>query len=137
VLFLEKYQGLWEWFELLISLYSPKVDTVLMWIGHYSDQESGTDYLFPQFFWDLNETRCMEIATVLAGFFWIYHQIIPKAASSSSFFFFFFFGSTLVWTQGLHLSVTPPAFFCDGFFWDRVSWTICPSWLWTTILLNN
>jgi hypothetical protein len=24
--------------------------------------------------------------------------------------------------------------FCDGFIWDRVSWTICPG-LWTTILL--
>jgi hypothetical protein len=22
-----------------------------------------------------------------------------------------------------------------GFLWDRVSWTICPSWLWTSILL--
>jgi hypothetical protein len=25
--------------------------------------------------------------------------------------------------------------FCDGLFWDRVSWTICLGWLWTAILL--
>jgi ABC-type Fe3+ transport system permease subunit len=25
--------------------------------------------------------------------------------------------------------------FCDGYFWDRVSWTICLSWLQTVILL--
>jgi hypothetical protein len=30
---------------------------------------------------------------------------------------------------------TPPALFCDGFFWDRVLWTVCLGWLWTTILL--
>jgi hypothetical protein len=30
---------------------------------------------------------------------------------------------------------TPPVLFRDGFFQDRVSWTICPSWLWTEILL--
>jgi hypothetical protein len=30
---------------------------------------------------------------------------------------------------------TPPAFFCDGFFQDRVSQTICPVWLQTRILL--
>jgi hypothetical protein len=22
-----------------------------------------------------------------------------------------------------------------GYFWDRVSWTICPGWLWNMILL--
>jgi hypothetical protein len=25
--------------------------------------------------------------------------------------------------------------FCVGFFWDRVSWTICPGWFQTTMLL--
>jgi hypothetical protein len=30
---------------------------------------------------------------------------------------------------------TPPVLFCDGFFHNRVSRTICPAWLWTTILL--
>jgi hypothetical protein len=30
---------------------------------------------------------------------------------------------------------TLPLLFCDGFFWDRVSRTICPSWLGTVILL--
>jgi hypothetical protein len=30
---------------------------------------------------------------------------------------------------------TPPAFSCDGYFWDRVSRTFCPRWLPTTNLL--
>jgi hypothetical protein len=30
---------------------------------------------------------------------------------------------------------TPPAPFCEGFFWDRVSQTFCPGWLWITVLL--
>jgi hypothetical protein len=30
---------------------------------------------------------------------------------------------------------TPPELFCDGFFWDRVSWTVCPGWLQTVIFL--
>jgi hypothetical protein len=30
---------------------------------------------------------------------------------------------------------TPPALFLWTFFWDRVSWTICPTWLQTVILL--
>jgi hypothetical protein len=29
----------------------------------------------------------------------------------------------------------PPALFCDGFFQDRFSWTICLGWLATAILL--
>jgi hypothetical protein len=29
---------------------------------------------------------------------------------------------------------TPPVLLCDGFFQDRVSWTICPGWLQTAIL---
>jgi hypothetical protein len=32
-------------------------------------------------------------------------------------------------------SAIPPALLCDGFFQERVSWTICPGWLRTTILL--
>jgi hypothetical protein len=30
---------------------------------------------------------------------------------------------------------TPPALFCDRFFWDKVLWTICPGCLQTVILL--
>jgi hypothetical protein len=43
---------------------------------------------------------------------------------------------------GLNSGPTPwatpsaPPFFCEGFFWDRVSWTICPGWLWNSILLD-
>jgi hypothetical protein len=47
----------------------------------------------------------------------------------------FFSFDTGVWTQGLHLDPLHQPFFCDGFFWDRVSRTICLGWLQTTILL--
>jgi hypothetical protein len=30
---------------------------------------------------------------------------------------------------------TPPALFYGGFFWGRVSWTVCPGWLPTDIFL--
>jgi hypothetical protein len=33
------------------------------------------------------------------------------------------------------LSHSTSSFFCDGFFLDRVFWTICQGWLWTWILL--
>jgi hypothetical protein len=46
-----------------------------------------------------------------------------------------FFFSTGIWTQGLHLEPLYQPFFCDEFFWDRVSRTICLSWLQTMILL--
>jgi hypothetical protein len=39
------------------------------------------------------------------------------------------------WTQGLHLEPLYQPFFVMGFFWDRVSRTICSGWLWTVILL--
>jgi hypothetical protein len=32
---------------------------------------------------------------------------------------------------------TPPALFCDGYFWDRVSWSICLGWLQIPILLKS
>jgi hypothetical protein len=35
---------------------------------------------------------------------------------------------------GLNSEPLYQPFFCDGFFWDRVSQTICPDWLWTMIL---
>jgi hypothetical protein len=56
-----------------------------------------------------------------------------RITNSTDWLIFFF--STGVWTQDLTLWVTPPILFCDGFFWDRVSRTICLGWLWTTILL--
>jgi hypothetical protein len=31
--------------------------------------------------------------------------------------------------------ITLPALFCTTYFWDKVSWTIGPGWLWTEILL--
>jgi hypothetical protein len=49
--------------------------------------------------------------------------------------FFFSFCCTRAWIQGLHLEPLHQPLFCDGFFWDTVSWTICPGWLRTTILL--
>jgi hypothetical protein len=45
-----------------------------------------------------------------------------------------FFG-TGDWTPVLHLEPLHQPFFCEGFFQDRVSQTICPHFLWTAILL--
>jgi hypothetical protein len=51
-------------------------------------------------------------------------------------FIYLFICSTGVWTHGLHLEPSPPApFFWCFFYLDKVSWTICPSWLQTVILL--
>jgi hypothetical protein len=48
----------------------------------------------------------------------------------------FFFFAVLGLNSGPTPQDTQPAFFfCDGFFWDRVSWTICFGWLQTMILL--
>jgi hypothetical protein len=51
--------------------------------------------------------------------------------------YIFFFCFLLYWSlnSGCTPWATPPALFCDGFFRDRVSWTIFPSWLQTLILL--
>jgi hypothetical protein len=48
---------------------------------------------------------------------------------------FFFFLQYWDLNSGPMPWATPPAFFCDMFFWDRVLWTICPGWLQTAILL--
>jgi hypothetical protein len=47
---------------------------------------------------------------------------------------FIHFCGTGVWTQGRQPWATAPALFWDGFFRDRVSRTIFPGWLWTSIL---
>jgi hypothetical protein len=62
-----------------------------------------------------------------------------KMAFSSFLFCFWWYW---VWTQGrtlarqmlYYLSHSASPFLC-GFFWDRVSWTICPGWPQTKILL--
>jgi hypothetical protein len=47
--------------------------------------------------------------------------------------------SEFLWYWGLNTGptsrATSPALFCDGYFQDRISWTIFPDWLWTEILL--
>jgi hypothetical protein len=58
--------------------------------------------------------------------------ILPLWKKATMYFFFFqclfnlFSCSTGVWTQGLHLEPLCQLFFVIGFFWNRVSWTICP-----------
>jgi hypothetical protein len=47
----------------------------------------------------------------------------------------FSFCGTRVWTQGFHLEPLYQPYFCEGFFWDRVSRTVCPGGLRTAILL--
>jgi hypothetical protein len=59
-----------------------------------------------------------------------------KAVIRISFCLFFFF---FLRYWGLNSGPTPcaslPALFCEGFFWDRGSQTICLGWLQTAILL--
>jgi hypothetical protein len=47
-------------------------------------------------------------------------------------FFFLVLGFEL---RAYNFSHSTSPFFCDGFFWDKVSQTICPGCLWTSILL--
>jgi hypothetical protein len=47
----------------------------------------------------------------------------------------YLFCGTGAWTQDLHLEPLHQSFFCDGFFQDRVSWTICLGWFPTMISL--
>jgi hypothetical protein len=50
--------------------------------------------------------------------------------------FFFFFSRYWGLNSGPSPWATTPAqFFVIGFFWDRVSQTVCPDWLQTEILL--
>jgi hypothetical protein len=48
---------------------------------------------------------------------------------------FFFFLPDWGLNSGPTPWATPPVLFFDVFFWDRVSWTICPGWLRIAILL--
>jgi hypothetical protein len=47
----------------------------------------------------------------------------------------FFFWQYWSLNSGPSPWATPPALFCDEYFWDRVSRTICPGYIRTTILL--
>jgi hypothetical protein len=47
----------------------------------------------------------------------------------------FFFFSVLGLELRVYALATPPALFCEGFFWDRILQTVCPVWLQTSILL--
>jgi hypothetical protein len=63
------------------------------------------------------------------------NQIKFKLLSRTSSFLFLFFLQYWGLNSGPTPLATLPAFFCDGFFQDRVSWTSCPGWLQTVILL--
>jgi hypothetical protein len=51
------------------------------------------------------------------------------------FFFWQFWGLNWGFMLARQVLTSPALFFCNGFFPDRVSWMICPVWLWTVILL--
>jgi hypothetical protein len=57
------------------------------------------------------------------------------STSISIHFFFFFSCGTGARTQGLYIEPLYQSFLVMDFFLDRVLQTICPSWLWTMILL--
>jgi hypothetical protein len=52
------------------------------------------------------------------------------------FYLSIYFGSTGVWTQAFTLSHSASPFWWR-MFWDRVSQTIYPGWLWTSILRSS
>jgi hypothetical protein len=67
-------------------------------------------------------------------------SVLP--APNDAFYFFGVGGSVGVWTQGLTLVrqvsstwATMPTLFGVGYFQDGISWTVCPGWLQTSILL--
>jgi hypothetical protein len=51
---------------------------------------------------------------------------MPDATESIVNFMVLSFSGTGVWTEDLHLEPFHQPFFCEGFFRDRVSWTVCP-----------
>jgi hypothetical protein len=62
----------------------------------------------------------------------IYYLYLWKLSKSFLLGFFFLYWDL---NSGPSPWVTSPALFCDGFFQDGVSWTICLGWLRTMILL--
>jgi hypothetical protein len=99
----------------------------------YSVPQSEFVWLFPhdliwinvlaRFFSTGKAEHIWKISTTWSGTFLLCLQ--------PSFFFLWYWGLNVGPTPW----VTPSALFCDGFFCDRVSWTICPGWLRTAILL--
>jgi hypothetical protein len=56
---------------------------------------------------------------------------ISRKCSVRNFLFFWYWNLN----SGPTPWATPPALFCEGFFWERNLWTICLGWLWPAILL--
>jgi hypothetical protein len=83
--------------------------------------------------WNL-KSSCLYVLRLLG--LYVYTTTTSSLKKEKKKFFFFSF---LFQYWGLNSGptpwATPPAFFCDGFFWDSVSWTICPWWLQPSILL--
>jgi hypothetical protein len=65
----------------------------------------------------------------------LYLQLLQKIC----FYLFIYLFTYFWWNWGLNSGpspwATPPTLFYDRYFQDSVSQTICPGWLWTTILL--
>jgi hypothetical protein len=120
----------------------------------------GTELPFKLGFWDsLPKLLCGELAAVLSAFETnsamqgrnLFRSCQRKAAALllnyaviRSFSIYFSDDSSCIsfsflWYWGLNSGsspwATPPALFLWRDFQDRVSWTICPSWLQTLILL--
>jgi hypothetical protein len=91
--------------------------------------------------------QCMNISYLNSlppsfSFILLPHIIILLNSSYSLFLCFGWFFFLQYWglNSGPSFWATPPAlilFYCDGFFRDRVLWTICLGWLWTEIFLSS
>jgi hypothetical protein len=114
VKFLSIFYHIKTFFKIILSL-----------VGHRSSYFSKNYFFF--FFGETVAWACKE-GTLLYPFS---HTSSPFC---SLFYFILFF-----WYWGLNSGPTPwptpPAFFCNGFFWHRLLRTICLGWLRTAILL--
>jgi hypothetical protein len=80
-------------------------------------------------YWMLTTLSTPFLSPTTDWFLWSW-MLVPLVRSEGIFFF-----SSGARTQGLHLEPLHQPFLWWFFFWDRVSCTICPGWLWTTVLL--
>jgi hypothetical protein len=87
---------------------------------HYSLNIQYSNYL-------LSICTALEITEQWFKVFGCLHRLYPY---TTSFFFFFSVLGFELRTNTLSQSTSP---YCVGFYWDKVSRTICPGWLWTSI----
>jgi hypothetical protein len=67
--------------------------------------------------------------------YFMYLLLVIAFIYGALFLSFFFFLAILGFELRVYILSYSTSPFCVGFFWGRVSWTVCPGWLRTVILL--